>query len=53
MPMQLTPLRGLKIIAILKAGLGPIVFPVYECGAADGQAVRRQPLTPVPSFKVV
>jgi hypothetical protein len=40
-PMQPTPLCGLKIVAFLKAGIGPTVFPIYWCGAADGQAVGR------------
>jgi hypothetical protein len=43
MPMQQTPLRGPKIVAILKAGIGPNVFRSIGGGAADGQAVRLQP----------
>jgi hypothetical protein len=37
--MQPTPLCGPKIGAILKAGFGPTVFPIYDGGAADGQSV--------------
>jgi len=36
-----TPLRGPKIVAILKAGFGPTVFPIYSGGAADGQPFGR------------
>ena len=39
--MQPTPLRGHKIVAFLKAGFGPTVFPIYRGGAADGQLVGR------------
>jgi Ser/Thr protein kinase RdoA (MazF antagonist) len=39
--MQPTPLCGPKIGAILKPGFGPSAFPIYWCGAADGQAVGR------------
>jgi hypothetical protein len=31
-PMQPTPLRGPKIVAILKVGFGPIAFPIERCG---------------------
>jgi len=41
MPIQPTPLRGPKIVAILKRSFGPTAFPVYHGGAADGQDVRR------------
>jgi hypothetical protein len=37
--MQPTPLRGHKIVAFLKAGFGPTVFPIYRGGAADGPRV--------------
>jgi hypothetical protein len=33
------PLRGPKIVAILKAGIGPTAVLIYACGAADGQTV--------------
>jgi len=35
-PIQPTPLRGRKIGAILKSGLGSKAFPIYRGGAADG-----------------
>jgi hypothetical protein len=37
--MELTPLCGPKIAAILKAGFGPHAFLIYRCGAAQRQAV--------------
>jgi len=37
--MQPTPLRVHKIIAFLKSGSGPSVFPMRSGGAADGQTV--------------
>ncbi len=42
-PMHSTPLSGDKIVAILKVGFQSTVFPIYQGGAGDGQAVRRQP----------
>ncbi len=45
-PIQPTPLRGPKIVGILKIGFGSIAFPIYRSGAADGQAVRRFPSLP-------
>jgi hypothetical protein len=39
--VQLTPLRGPKIVPILKADLGSIVIWFYWGGAADAQHVRR------------
>jgi len=45
--LQRTALGADKIAAILKSGIGPIAFPIYECAAADAQGVRRQPSMPV------
>jgi hypothetical protein len=39
--MQPTPLRNDKIGTILAARGNKNAFPVYQCGAADGQAVRQ------------
>ena len=46
--MQSTPLCGPKIGAISKGGFGTNVVAIYDGGAADGQPVRRHPITPVP-----
>jgi len=35
--IQPTPLRGPKIVAILKPGFNPIATPIYQCGAADAE----------------
>jgi hypothetical protein len=40
-PMQPTPLRVDKTVAILTPGYGKNAFPIYHGGAADGQGVRR------------
>jgi hypothetical protein len=40
-PMQSTPLRVPKIVAILKLAFGPTALLVYHGGAADGQSVGR------------
>jgi hypothetical protein len=40
--IQPTPLRGLKIVGILKADSVPSLVAIYQCGAADAQAVGRQ-----------
>jgi hypothetical protein len=49
--MQRTVLCARKILAFLKAGIGPSVVPIYRCIAADAQAVgpqqRRRRNTPV------
>jgi len=37
--MHPTPLRGLKIVRILKAGFSSTAFSIYQRGAGDGQAV--------------
>jgi hypothetical protein len=37
--VQPTPLRGRKIVAILKGRFGPRVVLIYQCGAADAQIV--------------
>jgi hypothetical protein len=37
--MHPTPLRVDKIVRILKADLRSTAFPIYWCGAGDGQAV--------------
>jgi len=42
--LELTPLCGPKIMAILKADIGSIAISVYGCGAAQRQAVGR-PIT--------
>jgi len=39
--LQRTALCADKIVAILKAGIGSIAFPIYDCAAAEAQAVRR------------
>ena len=39
--MQRTALCARKIVAFLKAGIGPTAFPIYQCAAADAQPVRR------------
>jgi hypothetical protein len=40
--MHPTPLRIDKIVRISKAGISSTAFPIYWCGAGDGQAVGRQ-----------
>jgi len=45
--MEPTPLRGDKIVAILKAGIGSTAFPIYQGGAAHAQAVGRRPIEPI------
>jgi hypothetical protein len=45
--MHPTPLRGPEIAAILKAGFGLTLEPIYSGGTGDAQAVGRQPLAPV------
>jgi hypothetical protein len=44
-PMQPTPLRGPKIVAILKVGFTSTALPIYDGGAANVQAVG-QPSVP-------
>ncbi len=39
-PMHPTPLRGPKIVGILEGGFRSTAFPIYWCGAGDGQPVR-------------
>jgi hypothetical protein len=39
---------GDEIVGILKPGIGPTAFPIYRCGAGDGQAVGPLPITSVP-----
>jgi hypothetical protein len=39
--MQRTALCAHKIAAILKAGISPTALPIYQCAAAEAQAVRR------------
>jgi len=39
--MQRTALCARKIVAFLKVGIGPTVFPIYWCAAADAQPVGR------------
>jgi hypothetical protein len=39
--MHPTPLRGPKIAAILKAGIGSTAFSIYHGGAGDAQAIGR------------
>ncbi len=44
-PSGLGSLRGAdKIGGILKAGIGSTAVPIYECAAAEAQAVRRSPV---------
>jgi len=38
--LQRTTLCADKIAAILNPGIGPTVFPIYGCAAAERQAVR-------------
>jgi hypothetical protein len=42
-PLELTPLRGLEITAILKVGTHLTAFPLYQCGATQRQGVGPQP----------
>jgi hypothetical protein len=42
MGMQRTALCARKIVAFLKAGIGPSLFLIYWRAAADAQAVRPQ-----------
>jgi len=44
--LELTPLCGRKIVAILKAGIGPTALPIYRGGAAQRQTVGRGPSMP-------
>ena len=37
--LQRTALCAHKIAAILKAGIRPTAFPIYECAAAEAQTV--------------
>ena len=39
--LQRTALGAHKIGAILKSGINPSAFPIYECAAAEAQAVGR------------
>jgi hypothetical protein len=39
--LELTPQSGPKIVCILKAGNRSAALPVYRCGAAQRQTVRR------------
>jgi hypothetical protein len=39
--MQPTPLRGPKIVAFLKAGIGPTVFPIYTAARLMGKPLGR------------
>ena len=36
MPLELTPLRGPKIGAILKVGIGPTALPIYTAAQLSG-----------------
>jgi len=51
-PIQPTPLRSDKTVAILASECSKNAFPIYHDGAADGQAVRPQPLTRILDFDV-
>jgi len=44
--LQRTALCAREIRAFLKAGISPTAFLIYECAAAEAQAVRRQPSIP-------
>jgi hypothetical protein len=37
--LQLTPLRGPEIVAILKADYNSTAIPIYRCGATEAQTV--------------
>jgi hypothetical protein len=39
--VQRTALSADKIVPILKAGIDPSALLIYNCAAADAQAVRR------------
>jgi hypothetical protein len=39
--MQRTALCARKIVAFLNVRISPTVFPIYQCAAADAQAVGR------------
>jgi len=45
--LQRTALGADKIAAILELGISPTAFPIYQCAAAEAQAVRplNQPKT--------
>jgi hypothetical protein len=45
-PIQPTPLRGPEIVGVLQSGFVQMAVPIYNGGAADGQPVGPQPLTP-------
>jgi len=46
--LQRTALRAHKIAAILKVGISSTAFPIYECAAAEAQAVGPLPIILVP-----
>jgi len=50
--MQRTALRARKIVAFLKAGIGPAVFPIYQCAAADAQTVGPHRFNPTNSTTI-
>ena len=50
--MHPTPLRVHKIVAFLKAGFRPMAFPIYRCGAGDGQSVSLRLIVPCQIHRV-
>jgi hypothetical protein len=43
MPLELTPLCGPKIAAMLKSRISPNAFPIYPCGAAQRRGGIKEP----------
>jgi len=50
--LELTPLCGRKIVAILKAGIGPTALPIYRGGAAQRQTVGPHRFNPTNSTTI-
>jgi hypothetical protein len=50
--VQSTPLRGRKIVAILKSGFVPKLISLYQCGAADAQHVGPATSLPVLNYGI-
>jgi hypothetical protein len=51
--LQRTALCARKIGAFLKVRIGSKPLPIYQCAAADAQAVGRQPIILVRIFNVI
>src|SRR4051812_14904428 len=45
--LQRTALGADKIVAILRARIGSIAFPIYWCAAAEAQAVGHRKFVPI------